>query len=317
MASGVTIVDPATAYIGPDVAIAADTIIHPNVHLEGPTIGSGCEIQCGVRIVNSALQENVFVNSFCVITDSHIARGAARTVRPHPAGLGDRRGRTRRQLRRAEEDRSWARARRSTTSRISATRSWARTSTSAPARSPATTTARRSIETTIEDGAFIGSDSQLVAPVTIGEGAYVAAGSSITENVPAGSSPYRAASKSTKRAGSTEEEEIIAMCGIIGYIGSKQLVPILIDGLRRLEYRGYDSAGVAVVRNGSIELRRSAGAGAAGGSHRHSSARRRIRHRPHPLGHARQADRGERAPAPRLHQPHRCRPQRIIENHSS
>jgi glucosamine--fructose-6-phosphate aminotransferase (isomerizing) len=49
------------------------------------------------------------------------------------------------------------------------------------------------------------------------------------------------------------------MCGIIGYIGSKQVLPILIDGLRRLEYRGYDSAGVAVVRNGSIELRRSAG----------------------------------------------------------
>jgi glucosamine--fructose-6-phosphate aminotransferase (isomerizing) len=49
------------------------------------------------------------------------------------------------------------------------------------------------------------------------------------------------------------------MCGIIGYIGDKTLVPILIDGLRRLEYRGYDSAGVAVVRNGRIERRRSAG----------------------------------------------------------
>jgi glucosamine--fructose-6-phosphate aminotransferase (isomerizing) len=49
------------------------------------------------------------------------------------------------------------------------------------------------------------------------------------------------------------------MCGIIGYIGQKQVLPILIDGLRRLEYRGYDSAGVAVVRDGTIELRRSAG----------------------------------------------------------
>ena len=49
------------------------------------------------------------------------------------------------------------------------------------------------------------------------------------------------------------------MCGIIGYIGSKQVMPILIDGLRRVEYRGYDSAGVAVVRNGEVEVRRSAG----------------------------------------------------------
>jgi glutamine---fructose-6-phosphate transaminase (isomerizing) len=49
------------------------------------------------------------------------------------------------------------------------------------------------------------------------------------------------------------------MCGIIGYIGPKEVVPVLIDGLRRLEYRGYDSAGVAVVRNGAVDLRRSAG----------------------------------------------------------
>ncbi|HEY3382910.1 MAG TPA: glutamine--fructose-6-phosphate transaminase (isomerizing) [Vicinamibacterales bacterium] len=49
------------------------------------------------------------------------------------------------------------------------------------------------------------------------------------------------------------------MCGIIGYIGSKPVVPVLIEGLRRLEYRGYDSAGVAVVRHGVISLRRSAG----------------------------------------------------------
>src|SRR5213083_1299825 len=49
------------------------------------------------------------------------------------------------------------------------------------------------------------------------------------------------------------------MCGIIGYIGPKEVVPVLIEGLRRLEYRGYDSAGVAVVQNGCVNLRRSAG----------------------------------------------------------
>src|SRR3954464_4345389 len=49
------------------------------------------------------------------------------------------------------------------------------------------------------------------------------------------------------------------MCGIIGYIGERPVLPILVEGLRRLEYRGYDSAGVALVRNGVIELRRSAG----------------------------------------------------------
>ncbi|MGH9386008.1 MAG: glutamine--fructose-6-phosphate transaminase (isomerizing) [Vicinamibacterales bacterium] len=49
------------------------------------------------------------------------------------------------------------------------------------------------------------------------------------------------------------------MCGIIGYIGPKPVVPVLLDGLRRLEYRGYDSAGVAVVQDGQIHVRRSAG----------------------------------------------------------
>jgi glutamine---fructose-6-phosphate transaminase (isomerizing) len=49
------------------------------------------------------------------------------------------------------------------------------------------------------------------------------------------------------------------MCGIIGYIGSSEATPILIDGLRRLEYRGYDSAGVATLANGEMELRKCAG----------------------------------------------------------
>jgi glucosamine--fructose-6-phosphate aminotransferase (isomerizing) len=49
------------------------------------------------------------------------------------------------------------------------------------------------------------------------------------------------------------------MCGIVGYVGSKPVLPVIMDGLRRLEYRGYDSAGVAIVKDGEMVVRRSAG----------------------------------------------------------
>ncbi len=49
------------------------------------------------------------------------------------------------------------------------------------------------------------------------------------------------------------------MCGIVGYIGPRDATPIILNGLKRLEYRGYDSAGVAVVNNNQIEVRRDAG----------------------------------------------------------
>ena len=44
------------------------------------------------------------------------------------------------------------------------------------------------------------------------------------------------------------------MCGIVGYIGKKPATPILLEGLKRLEYRGYDSAGIALLRNSELEI---------------------------------------------------------------
>ncbi|MFU8770791.1 MAG: glutamine--fructose-6-phosphate aminotransferase, partial [Anaerolineales bacterium] len=49
------------------------------------------------------------------------------------------------------------------------------------------------------------------------------------------------------------------MCGIVGYIGPRDATPVIINGLKRLEYRGYDSAGLAVLQDGEIQVRRDAG----------------------------------------------------------
>ncbi len=100
------------------------------------------------------------------------------------------------------------------------------------------------------------------------------------------------------------------MCGIIGYIGPKDVVPVLIDGLRKLEYRGYDSAGVAVVRNGAIDLRRSAG--------KLSNLEQAILHDPiagdYGVGHTRWATHGR--PTEENAHPHRDCTGRIVVVHN-
>ena len=49
------------------------------------------------------------------------------------------------------------------------------------------------------------------------------------------------------------------MCGIVGYVGPRETVGVLLDSLKRLEYRGYDSAGVALIREGKLEVHKKAG----------------------------------------------------------
>ncbi len=100
------------------------------------------------------------------------------------------------------------------------------------------------------------------------------------------------------------------MCGIIGYLGPRPVVTVLLEGLRRLEYRGYDSAGVAVVRDDSVEIRRGAG--------KLSRLEEVLRASPidgtYGIGHTRWATHGR--PTEENAHPHRDGPGRIVVVHN-
>jgi bifunctional UDP-N-acetylglucosamine pyrophosphorylase/glucosamine-1-phosphate N-acetyltransferase len=186
MASGVTLVDPAATYIAPDVTVGADSIIHAGVHLEGRTqIGSRCEIHSGVRILDSAVDDGVVINNFCVIVESHVSSGARigpfAHIRPHSdvgedAHVGNFVELKKTSLGKGAKANHLSYLGDATIGRkVNVGAGTITCNYDGTAKHP----------TVIEDGAFIGSDSQLVAPVRVGAGAYVAAGSTITEDVPA------------------------------------------------------------------------------------------------------------------------------------
>ena len=187
MAAGVTIVDPATAYIDQDVEIGSDTVIHPGVVIEGQTrIGAACEIQAYVRISDSEIADRVTINNFCVIVGSRVADGASvgpfAHLRPETevgqeAKVGN--------FVELKKTCLGPGSKANHLSYLGDATIGANVNVGA-----GTITCnydgRQKHNTIIEDSAFIGSDTQLIAPVRIGKGAYVGAGSSITEDVPAG-----------------------------------------------------------------------------------------------------------------------------------
>jgi bifunctional UDP-N-acetylglucosamine pyrophosphorylase/glucosamine-1-phosphate N-acetyltransferase len=187
MAAGVTIVDPATTYIGDGVEVGPDTVIHPGVILEGRTrIGAACEIHAHVRICDSDLADRVTVNNFCLIVGTRVADGASvgpfAHLRPDTVvGQGARIG----NFVELKKTTLGPGSKANHLSYLGDATIGARVNVGA-----GTITCNydgeRKHQTVIEDGAFIGSDTQLIAPVTVGRGAYVGAGSSITEDVPPG-----------------------------------------------------------------------------------------------------------------------------------
>jgi bifunctional UDP-N-acetylglucosamine pyrophosphorylase/glucosamine-1-phosphate N-acetyltransferase len=187
MAAGVTIVDPATTYIDPDVEIGPDTVIHPDVAIEGQSrIGAACEIHSHVRIVGSEIADKSVILNFCLIIGSRIAEGASvgpfAHLRPESV-VGER-----------AKIGNFVELKKTTMGAGSKANHLAYLGDATIGErvnvGAGTITCNydgtKKYPTIIEDGAFIGSDSQLIAPVRVGKGAYVAAGSSITEDVPDG-----------------------------------------------------------------------------------------------------------------------------------
>lgn len=187
MGAGVTIVDPATTYIDVDVSVGPDTVIHPNVILEGrTTIGAACEIHAGVRIVDSAIGDRAVINNFCVIVSSRVAGGARvgpfAHIRPgSEVGEGAHVG----NFVELKKTVLGAGSKANHLTYLGDAVVGERVNVGA-----GTITCNYDGEkkhrTVIEDEVFIGSDTQLIAPVRVGKGAYVAAGSSITRDVPPG-----------------------------------------------------------------------------------------------------------------------------------
>ena len=185
MSAGVTIIDPATTYVGPDVEVGHDTVLHPNVYLEGrTTIGAACEIHAGTRLVDATIDDHVVILNYCVITDSHVHShaqlGPFAHLRPGSDVGEEARVGNYVELKKASLGRG---SKASHLTYLGDATIGADVNVGAGVIT-CNYDGTRKHQTVIGDGAFIGSDSQLVAPVTIGKGAFVAAGSSITQDVP-------------------------------------------------------------------------------------------------------------------------------------
>lgn len=186
MDAGVTMLDPESTWIDHGVEIGRDTVLHPHVTIEGrTTIGEDCVIRSHSRVTDSVLGQRVVVQDSCVLREARLEDDT--TVGPfahlRPGAV----------LRRSAKVGNFVEIKKAELGEGSKANHLsylgdARIGTGVNIGAGTITCnydGFKKHETIVEDGVFIGSDTQLIAPVKVGRGATVAAGSSITDEVPA------------------------------------------------------------------------------------------------------------------------------------
>lgn len=184
---GVTFIDPYRSVVHPEASIGKDSVIYPNTYIEGRTsIGSGCVIYPGSRIVDSSLEADVVIKDNSLIEESRIKKGAAigplAHIRPQSV------------IGRNAKVGNFVEIKKSSLGDGTKASHLSYLGDAVIGKDvnigAGTITCnydgKKKHKTVIGSGSFIGSDTQIVAPVTIGKGAYVAAGATVTRDVPAG-----------------------------------------------------------------------------------------------------------------------------------
>lgn len=184
---GVSLLDPARIWIEPSVPVGRDTVIYPDVLIEGDSaVGEDCIIRSGCRLVNVRLGAGVEIKDHCVLLDSVVGSGAEIGPFAHlrPGNVVDEKAKIGNFV-------ELKKTRLGKGSKAPHLSYLGDASIGAGCNIGAGTITCNydgvtKHPTTLGTGVFIGSDSQLVAPVTVGDGAYIGAGTTVTQDVPPG-----------------------------------------------------------------------------------------------------------------------------------
>jgi len=184
--AGVTMIDPASTWIDATVTIGRDTVLYPNVTLEGTTaIGEDCVLRSYTRLTDCTVGNGVEILDHCVFADSHIEDDShlGPFVHLRPGVVVRKKAKVGNFVEMKKTDLGEG-SKANHLSYLGDTKIGKGVNIGA-----GTITCNydgvRKYQTVIGDGVFLGSDSQLIAPVTVGAGAIIAAGTTVTKDVPA------------------------------------------------------------------------------------------------------------------------------------